>query len=487
MEVSKKTKVGELLDVYPELLTFLLEKSSHFNRLNNPVMRKTVAKVATLEHAAGMAELDLAEFLDGIRERIAEIKARRKEEALQPQERQEALKGIIRDLHAGHDMDELKQRFRLIIQGVEAGEVARMEQALMDEGLEAEEIKRLCDVHVEIFKEALEAQDAPEPPPGHPVHSFMKENRFCEKILSSIAILLGRVGQPVEPEAFERHRDELAALIGRLQEVGIHYTRKENQLFPFLEDHHFTGPSQVMWALHDDIRGFLKSAAEGCTAGKAQETVDALNDAVAQIREMIYKEEHILFPASLEMLSDSEWLRLKEGEADIGYAWITPDEGWPSDEQPVHQPEPVRVSQPVGEMPEAVLNLSTGQLSLKKLDLMLRHLPVDLTFVDADDRVAYYSEGPERIFPRSPAVIGREVRNCHPPKSVHKVNRILDEFKAGSKDNADFWIQLNGRFLYIRYFALRDEAGYYQGCLEVSQDLTEIKQLSGEKRLLDWE
>jgi DUF438 domain-containing protein len=168
---------------------------------------------------------------------------------------------------------------------------------------------------------------------------------------------------------------------------------------------------------------------------------------------MIYKEEHILYPASLDMLTDPEWIKVKEGEADIGFAWVVPNTGWPE-------------------------NL---------IQEMLTHLPVDLTFVDENDRVAYYSEGPERIFPRSPAIIGREVRNCHPPKSVHLVNQILDAFKSGSRDTAEFWIELGGKFIYIRYFAVRDADGYYRGCLEVSQDLTQIRKLEGQQRLLDWE
>jgi len=204
------------------------------------------------------------------------------------------------------------------------------------------------------------------------------------------------------------------------------------------------------------------------------------------MRDMIYKEEHILYPASLDMLSQNEWIKAKEGEADIGFAWITPDEGWPDKTIEMPETSSARTEDIVGDV-SGYLGLETGQMTVEQINLLLTHLPVDLTFVDENDRVAYYSEGPERIFPRSPAIIGREVRNCHPPKSVHLVNKILDAFKSGSKDKAEFWIELNNRFLYIRYFAVRDAKGYYKGTLEVSQDLTEIRQLRGEKRLLDWE
>ncbi len=493
MELSEKTKIDGLLKQYPFLLDFLITLSPKFESLKNPIMRKTVGKVATLNRVSALGGLDLGSLMSAI---AAEIKKQTGETATfaepappvipltDPKERQKALKEIIRDLHKGEDMEILKKRFGQLVHGVKASEVAKMEQALMDEGLPAEEIKRLCDVHVELFKEALEEQDRPEPPPGHPIHTFMKENRVSEKIMSEASMLMGRLGRQPSPEAFKEHQEELGSLIDRLSEIITHYTRKENQLFPMLEGHHFTGPSQVMWSFHDDIRGHLKQAREAFIQTDPGRTMTSLKEAIKAIRDMIYKEEHILYPASLDMLSHGEWIKVKEGEGDIGFAWVVPDEGWPEETRVAPeavQAEPVEALRDVA----GALGLDTGQLTLEQINLMLTHLPVDLTFVDENDRVTYYSEGPERIFPRSPAIIGREVRNCHPPKSVHIVNKILDEFKSGEKDTAEFWIELTGKFIYIRYFAMRNAQGFYKGTLEVSQDLTEIRRLEGEKRLLD--
>ncbi len=497
MEINAATKIDDLLKEYPFLEDVLVKMSPKFKGLRNPIMRKTIGKVATLSKVAGIGGLDLDEFLSAL---TAEIDRQTGSAATpdestpdgaggaisDPEEKQAALKEIIKALHAGEDMAVLKQRFGQLIGGVEATEIAKMEQALMDEGLPAEEIKRLCDVHVEIFKEALEEQDRPEPPLGHPIHTFMKENRASEKIMSETSMLMGRIGHPPRPEAFKENRGALGALVERLSEIDTHYTRKENQLFPMLEAHHFTGPSQVMWSIHDDIRAGLKQAREAIGQSDAERTLTSLKEAIQAIRDMIYKEEHILYPASLDMLTDPEWIKVKEGEADIGFAWVVPDTGWPEDivtEPEDVPPEPAEVLEDVA----GALGLDTGRMTLEQINLMLTHLPVDLTFVDETDRVAYYSEGPERIFPRSPAIIGREVRNCHPPKSVHLVNQILDAFKSGSRDTAEFWIELGGKFIYIRYFAVRDAAGYYRGCLEVSQDLTQIRKLEGQQRLLDWE
>jgi DUF438 domain-containing protein len=330
MEINATTKIDELLKEYPFLEDFLVKLSPKFKGLRNPIMRKTIGKVATLSKIAGIGGLDPDDFLAAL---TAEINRQAGSAATpngstpeaaagaisDPEEKQEALKEIIKSLHAGEDMAVLKKRFGELIDGVEASEIAKMEQALMDEGLPAEEIKRLCDVHVEIFKEALEEQDRPEPPMGHPIHTFMKENRASEKIMSETSMLLGRIGHPPRPEAFKENRGALRALVERLSEIDTHYTRKENQLFPMLEAHHFTGPSQVMWSIHDDIRAGLKQAREAIGQSDAERTLTPLKEAIQAIRDMIYKEEHILYPASLDMLSDQEWIRGRASRTGGGF------------------------------------------------------------------------------------------------------------------------------------------------------------------------
>jgi DUF438 domain-containing protein len=330
---------------------------------------------------------------------------------------------------------------------------------------------------VAVFKEALEKHEIPGAPEGHPVHTLMEENRASEEIMGQIDGLLSTIGSPPDEESFKTNQKELMNLLDRLSEIDLHYLKKENQLFPLLEAHNISGPSQVMWAIHDDIRAQLKTARNQLSEMKPDEGMASLKDVVAAIREMIYKEENILYPMSLETLSDPEWGRVKRGEEEIGYAWIKPEGEWAPKVEPEVRREPG----------EEKINLDTGYITRNLINLMLTHLPVELTLVDENDRVAYYSAGKERIFPRSPGIIGREVQRCHPPKSVHIVNKLLDEFKAGKKESAEFWIQMKGKFLHIRYFALRSGDGAYKGCLEVTQDVTAIRQLEGERRLLDWE
>lgn len=231
-----------------------------------------------------------------------------------------------------------------------------------------------------------------------------------------------------------------------------------------------------MWALHDDIRAMLRDVRAKVKADTIKPL--ELKTLITMLRDMIYKEEHILFPMTLDTLSDEDWLKVMAGESEIGYSWVEPEKGW----QPTSAATQVEMmAGKVGSM-----NLDTGQLTQEQMNLLLTHLPVDISYVSANDEVLYYSNTEERIFPRSPGIIGRKVQNCHPPKSVDVVEKILEEFKAGNKDSADFWIQMRGRFILIRYFAVRDSEGKYQGCLEVSQDVTDIRGLQGEKRLLDW-
>jgi hypothetical protein len=207
---------------------------------------------------------------------------------------------------------------------------------------------------------------------------------------------------------------------------------------------------------------------------------------------MIFMEEKILFPTALKKLSERKWAEIRRGEGEIGYAWIKPGNLWDPSVviAATAAKEPGKAQGSVDAGPGAAdsgeIPLDVGSLSPEQINLMLRNLPIDMTYVDENDRVRYYSQGRERIFPRSPAVVGREVQNCHPPQSVHVVEKILESFKRKEKDSAEFWLTLGGRFIHIRYFALYDREGAYQGVVEVSQDVTDIRALKGQKRLLDW-
>lgn len=474
MELSSKTKVTELLSAYPFLREFLINLDPQFKALDNPVMMKTLGRVATLGRVTMVTGVSLEKLMPAIAEEVKkqtkDILVVKKDEsgAVQhsPEERIETLKKIIKDLHKGVDRKALTERFQELIKDVAPTEIAQMEQQLMAEGMPQDEIKKLCDVHVEVFRSALDKKVMPGMPAGHPVHTYMLENRHAEGILTRIEHI----------EDLTKDKDKLAELVNSISEIDRHFLRKENQLFPVLEAKGISGPSKVMWALHDDIRAMLKDVREKVKADAVKPL--ELKTLITMLRDMIYKEEHILFPMTLDTLSDEDWLKVMAGEGEIGYSWVKPEKSW----QPTSAATQVEMMEGrIGSM-----NLDTGQLTQDQVNLLLTHLPVDISYVSENDEVLYYSNTEERIFPRSAGIIGRKVQNCHPPKSVDVVEKILAEFKAGNKDSADFWIQMRGRFILIRYFAVRDRDGKYKGCLEVSQDVTDIRGLQGEKRLLDW-
>ena len=473
MELRPETKLGDLLKEYPFLIEFLPTLSPKYEALKNPVLRRTMLGRATLKKIAETGGLEPGKLMAAIEEAINEA------ETPSDEERMDVLKGIIRDLHAGVEMEILRDRFARLCEQVNPTEIARMEQSLIDEGLAEEEVKRLCDVHVEVFKQSLDTQETPTTPGGHPVHNFMAENRATENILEEIDGITGELGRHPSPETVATHQEALVDLVARLSEIEKHYLRKENQLFPRLEAKGMSGPTQVMWAVHDDIRTALKIAREQAASRDTRVSL-TLEELSITIRDMVYKEENILYPMSLEALTHEDWLMVKDGEAEVGFAWIQPLFEWSGEEEAIEEA-------PVEFAAGGLLDLDVGRLTPEQVNLLLKNLPLDMTYVDEDDRVAYYSHGRERIFPRSPAVIGRKVSLCHPPTSVHIVERILKEFKEGSRDVADFWITSQGRFLYIRYFAIRDDDGNYRGTLEANQNVTGIKGLEGEKRLLDCE
>jgi DUF438 domain-containing protein len=250
-----------------------------------------------------------------------------------------------------------------------------------------------------------------------------------------------------------------------------------------------------MWAIHDDIRAGWKALDElfgvrpTDPAAFLQRLAETLAPVETTIREMCYKEEHILFPTALEKLSETQWAAIHAQEAEIGYAYVEPGSEWPPEELAAQRAQERAQDAAALERdqtrPGQAIPLAIGALTAEQINLLLTNLPVDVTFVDENDEVRYFSDTRERIFPRSPAIIGRKVQLCHPPASVHRVQQILDDLRSGTRDLAEFWIQSDGLFIHIRYFALRDKQGVYRGTLEVSQELSPLRALEGEKRLVD--
>jgi DUF438 domain-containing protein len=387
--------------------------------------------------------------------------------------RRETLREIIAQLHDGKSVDDVKARFEAVFDGVSADEIAKAEQALIESGLPVEEIQRLCDVHAAVFKGSIEqihAADDPSEIIGHPANTLKKENRAIEAL---IAKLQKRLAAPQAEGALEAVKSGLLWL----DAIDLHYKKKENLLFPYLENRGITAPPKVMWGVDDEIRAELKAVGAALKAQPLESLAQRIGALFVKITEMIFKEEHILLPMLFENLTQAEWKHIADETDEIGYCLISPPPEW----TPEGETEPpARPHTP----PPGDIVLPTGVFKTEELVRMLDTLPIDITFVGKDDTVKYFSQSSERVFPRTKAIIGRDVSNCHPPASVHIVEKLVADFRAGSKDSEDFWINMGDKLILIRYFAVRSEAGEYLGVLEVTQNIKPLQAIEGEKRLM---
>lgn len=490
MLLTKETTLYTLLQEHPFLVEALAGHNPMFEKLKNPMLRQTMGRVATIEKAAAMGNEDVLDLLLFIAGTIMattgtsveivppEPQQQKASEGLSKEQRLTALKEIIRELHDGGELGRLQEKFAQTVGDITPEEIASLEQTLVNEGLPESEIKKMCHLHAALFQEALDGREVPSMPAGHPVHTYREENYQAKGLIAEIREELHKIGEEPGETVWSFVVGQLRFLTQELAGIQIHYVRKENQLFPLLEQHNLAAPGKVMWEVHDDIRRQFRLAQELLAGTERIAARKALLDLVAAVDDMIQKEERILFPMALQVLSDNDWRRCRVGEEEIGYAFgVTPGVEWTVDAAATEKNGPAT----------GLIDLATGQLPAETIDALLCNLPVDISFVDTDDKVAYYSDSSHRIFPRSPGVIGRDVKNCHPPKSLHMVTEILEAFKRGERNKAEFWLELGGKFIYIQYLALRNKQGTYLGCLEVGQDATHVRSLQGQRRLLEWE
>ncbi|MDR3631607.1 MAG: DUF438 domain-containing protein [Desulfocapsaceae bacterium] len=490
MLLAKETTIYNLVKEFPFLIERLAERNKAFEKLKNPVLRQTMGRIATLEKAAELGKEDILELMLFIAGKImsstgksveivppAVQKYEKKEGKLSDEQRLVLLKEILLELHNGTDFKQVQEKFEQTVGDITPQEIASLEQTLVNEGLPESEIKKLCNHHVALFQNALERQEVPSMPPGHPVHTSMEENKKARELTAAIKQEVQRMGEEPGETIWSFVVNHLRSLEKELAGVDLHYIRKENQLFPLLEQHGIEAPGKVMWEVHDDIRSKFRLTGELLAGGERTAARNALLDLAESVEDMIQKEEQILFPMTLQTLTEADWSRCRLGDDEIGYAFdVQPGNAWTA-----------AVMAQVSEFASTgEIDLAIGRLPLEVINEMLCNLPLDISFVDANDKVAYYSDSSHRIFPRSASVIGRDVKNCHPPKSVHMVTEILDAFKKGERKNAEFWLELGGKFIHIQYLALWNKQGKYLGCLEVGHDATHVRSLSGQRRLLEW-
>ncbi|WP_297459609.1 DUF438 domain-containing protein [Thermococcus sp.] len=434
--------------------------------------------------------------------------------------KKEQLKKLLLRIHEGESVDKLKEDFRQVLSGISPLEIPLIEQELVKEGISAKDIAKMCDLHVELFREAVKGTDELEErdlPDGHPLKTLYLENKEIMKD----AEMLNLYARTLATTKDERMRKEilgvLEEIVGNLRKVGFtHYNREEMLTFPYIERRGLTAIATVLWTKHDEIRFMIKYLAELLRKrGEMpwEEFVEKLKtkagEASFALSDMVFRENNIYYPTLKALLNEGEWKAIRMQEDEIGFYKVNPPAWDPGEDvKPLHpweiNPE-LSVEQLLGlpkEVQEALkgqplefdksqlkrdgdIDLGTGYVNAEEVEAIFKALPVDVTFIDKDDRVRFFSPG-ERIFDRTMSVLGRPVQLCHPPKSVHIVNKILKAFKEGRKEEATFWLKLGDKYVYIKYVPLFNEKGEYIGTLEMTMDIAPYREIEGEKRLLDW-
>lgn len=390
------------------------------------------------------------------------------------------LKDIIKRLHEGEPLTEIKAQFKNILSHITTTEITELEEELISEGLKREELIKLCDIHTELFKEAIEGQQTLAPM-GHPIFILIQEHKLMLDIAEQLKGLslkfLNSDGK--DTAVFS----QIEQLVEHLKSSECHYLREENVLFPYLEKHGITEPPKIMWMEHDNIREIKKliyldlhSLKESFSKDISVSLHKNGSQLLNQLSSHFYKENNILFSVAMRLIEEGEWYEIYKEFVEIGFSdFYTP---------PFWKDFILRHKTTIDRIEEKEIQFDTGQFTFEELESLINTLPFDITYVDKDDVVKFFTDSKDRIFVRTKAVLGRTVQHCHPAKSIHLVNKILQNFKSKESDNATFWINLGGRLILIQYFAVRNKNGKYLGCLEVTKDITEIKKIEGEKRLL---
>lgn len=392
-------------------------------------------------------------------------------------ERQQAILKILNFIQDGGELEEAKKMFQAAFDQVDVAEITAAERELIAQGLDPRKIQYLCNVHADVFKGNIKEnkENSEFEKPGHPVHTFKLENIVLKSLVNDALLPDLAKWEKGDKGALSKLRQELKDLA----KIHYHYARKETSMFPIMTKYGITAPPKVMWGVDDKIRKLIGQANLLISQKDINkvEVSKAIKETAHEVLEMIFKEEEIMLPMIDEVASEEDWGNVKNEEEQIGYTLIQKPMNWKPKEKPKND-GPLSINK----LSSLALNFAEGSLNLEQLSAILDLLPVALTFIDENDKVAYFGGG-ANIFPHSKNAIGNSVYSCHLPESVPRVKKIFDDFHQGKKDKYEFWFKPRhmGRYLYLQYFAVRKD-NKYLGCLEVAQDVTDIRNWKNEKK-----
>ena len=386
-------------------------------------------------------------------------------------------------------LDEARAILRERVKTLRPYEIALAEQELKtfdEDECRKEDIQQM----MELFQDVLD-RSRPDLPEDHPIMCYLRENDEMRRLLKQVE----------ELAQYPVIKNQWLELYDELHKFRLHLSRKQNQLYSILERKGFDRPTTTMWLLDDFIRDEIRDARRLLEEDKDDEFIAMQPTVVADVLDLMQKEETVLYPTSLAMIRPAEFEEMKSGDREIGFAWIRVGKEAPKADTSKETTPATAAAGFANELasllgkygfgggstPGALLEVATGQMTLEQINLVYKHMPVDFSYVDENEIVRFYTDTDHRVFPRSKNVIGRDVKNCHPRTSVHLVEEIIEKFRRGEQNEVDFWINKPGLFIYIYYVAVRDEEGRFRGVLEMMQDCTRIRSLEGSRTLLSWD
>lgn len=394
------------------------------------------------------------------------------------QQRQDLLKDLMLRLHRGESKDIIQEEFNQNFDQVTAYEIQLMERNLMNEGISIEDIMRLCTIHANLLRTSISQQVEPEDfnKPGHPVHVIRTENLALRGVVDRIERLLKAYLETGEDSLYRG----LMRQVDLLGQFEHHYIRKEYAIFPIMEKKGITAPPQVMWGVHDQIRDYFAEFLVEAQAQNVEESMEKFHILKEELLEMIVKEEDILIPMILDAFHEDDWALIAKELVQYGYTIVRPEKEW----LPLIQEREENQYKAVSQQGDIILD--TGSLSVKELNLILNILPMELSFVDANNIVKYYNEGDgsEKVFKRMKSAIGRDMISCHPPRTHEMVKTLVEQLRTGQKEKESMWFEMHNKFIHVTYQAVRDEDGRYMGVLEYVQDILPFLKIESEKRTL---
>ena len=458
-KINLDLPVANLVEEYPELKNILTDLG--FTEIVNPTALSTVGKVVTLKKGSLIKNIDLGKIVKKLEDEGFEvlnsgINSNEEENILEEnlsenkenskEDRLELLKSYIQRLSQGQDLEEVREDFVKNFKDVSSKEIMEAEQSLILGGVPLEKVQKLCDIHSALFHDQdiidQSGKDL-EKVPGHPLNILSLENKEIKNLVENI----------------KNSQDKLPE-IKKLLAINSHYSKKAGLIYPLLKTKYkINGPSDVMWGVDDEIRKSLSQIVKS----KSYDEKD-LEQVLNRVEEMIYKEENILFPILKDHFTEDEWNKIYADLNEYGLDLLGDIPIW----KDYIEKEKIKNEN------SASLNFETGSLTAKEAIQIFRTIDAELTFIDKDDIVRYYSEGENKIFPRPKSCLGRDVTSCHPPKVVPIVKNLLEDFKNKKRDRLVVCRKIKGRDILVKYLAIYDN-GNYIGTLETVEDISEYK------------